>query len=765
MGGHILGYILCIAEKPSVARDIARVIGADTKPDSKKDGYIIGNGYIVTWAIGHLVGLAEPEEYGYVPQKLMYESEESKSKAYNELPLIPNTFKLTVLEPTKKQFRIVKELMSRPDVDYIIDCGDMGAEGHILQWLIREKAGCKKPVKRFCATSMTDEAINAAMKNLQPISKYENTITGEFCKKKADWIMGMSLSRCASIKHKAGINVGRVQSPTLFFIADRFHKVQNFTVTDYYGLSATFTEGFKAFWNKDTDSLFPVAVRDNENRVLNAVALKDKMQGINPGATATVTEVLTVRKQTNRPQLFDITELQRTANRKYGYTAALTLAAAQSLYETHKVLSYPRTDSRYITSDLQPYMKERIEQIGSIAQYAAVCIDLLKTGLNIDEKIVNDTKITDHHALIVTEKILNFNPSVLGKAPEEQKNGLFPEVLKNILDLVITQMILAFSKPYIFDKTDITVSLNEFKLTASGSKPFSMGFKEVIAKLSVEDPADVEAEDEEQKQIFPSLTKGQVITLSNLSIIPKKTKPPLLHTEATLLTAMENAGTSIENGQILKGKGIGTQATRAEIIKKLFDTGYVEAKKTGKTSYIVPTSKGISIIQVLPSELLSPKITADWENKIAGIAKGDASENEFMAEFTAFINKKVEEIKNSSVTADFGKQREVFGSCPWCGADVWRYSKKDEKGKTVADSYYCSQKCGFSFSTDNNIFVWRTGKKMTESEAKKLIAQSEISTTCVNSQTKNTYRAKFKLLEKNVASKTRFTWEFINNKK
>ena len=396
-----MGYKLCTAEKPSVAKDIAEVIGANTK----KNGYFEGNGYRVTWAVGHLVGLEEPEAYGFMKQKDIY-ADGNQDKAWSELPIIPTEFKLKVLKPTEDQFKIVKQLMLSDETDEIIDCGDMGPEGHILQWFIREKAGCKKPVRRFCATSMTKEAISTAMQNLKPIDDYTNIIKGEYCKKKADWIIGMSLSRAGSLKYNTNFSVGRVQSPTLYFIVKRYIDVTNFKQKDFYTMKADF-ESFSVFWNKDNDGLFDSAVKDSDNRVIQRFVIDNKCQAIKDGKYGTVTELKTEKKATNRPQLYDITELERDANRKYGYTAAETLATAQALYETQKILSYPRTDSRYITSDLEPYMAGRIKYISTLSKYSETCEKLLNDGLNIDKKIVDDSKVTDHLGEAFAEDVIS----------------------------------------------------------------------------------------------------------------------------------------------------------------------------------------------------------------------------------------------------------------------------------------------------------------------------------------------------------------------
>lgn len=741
-----MGYKLCMAEKPSVAKDIAAVIGA-TK---RCNGYFEGNGYRVTWAVGHLVGIAEPEAYGFVPQEDMYGDGEMRKAAYDELPLIPEEFKLVVLEPTKEQFEIVKNLINSPETEEIINCGDMGAEGHILQWFIREKAGCKKKVRRFCATSMTEEAIRDAMNHLRPEEEFANIIKGEFCKKKADWIMGMSMSRVESIKYNTGINVGRVQSPTLYFVVKRYLEVNNFKVTNYYGMSAEFKEGFSVFWNKDAEGIFPQDIKDSENRVLDKTAVAQKCEKIEHGKTGTVLEVEKKKKGTDRPQLYDITELQRDANRKYGYTAAVTLATAQALYETHKVLSYPRTDSRYITSDLKAYMPGRVKGIGTVAEkYKAVADALICDGLNIDKKIVDDGKVTDHHALIPTEKIEGFNIAELIPTDKEKRDGVTAETMKNVLDLVLSRVLLAFAKPYYYEQTNVSVRCDDVVFTASGKKPIEYGWKKIKEQLNGAEKEDVD-EEPDSEQIFPEIKKGQTVNIMNCTLVPKKTTPPKLHTEATLLTAMENAGATIEGGAILKGKGIGTQATRAEIIKKLFDSGYCETQSKGKVNYILPTAKGLTIIRVLPHELYSPKITADWETKIAEIADGKMTEQEFMEAFLTFIREKVREVKETDTGIVFKKERQVYGTCPFCGGDIYRYQAKGEKKV----KFYCSEKdCSFSVDTENPTVAAWTGKKLTEKQTLQLISKKNLVLDCKKKNGDGTYKGKFTMFQKEIGGK------------
>ncbi|MDD3946223.1 MAG: DNA topoisomerase [Clostridia bacterium] len=740
--------ILCIAEKPSVAREIARVIKADGK---KGQGYLEGNGYIVTWAVGHLITLAEPEAYGYVSQKEMFG--ERAQEAYAELPLVPDKFKLVVIESTKDQYEVVKTLMHREDVEYIIDCGDMGAEGHILQWFIRQKAGCKKPVKRFCATSMTDEAIRHAMNNLRTEEEFMPVIRGEFCKKKADWIMGMSMSRAETIKYKKGINVGRVQSPTLGFVVKRYIAVENFHVTDYFVIEASLSNGapFRAVWKKDDEGRIRASDKDEEGRLLNSAVAEKLAKEVEQGKEGTVISYEVVKKATNRPQLYDITELQRDANRRYGYTAAETLTCAQILYERYKVLSYPRTDSRYITSDIVPLLKTRVIELSNIEPYRASAQRVIEIGLNIDNIICDDKKVTDHHALIPTENIKGFDIKSISAS---SKDGVTTEALRNVLNLVLCRLIVSLSTPYKYEQTKAVIQMkNGMKFQSGGIRPIEKGWKEIQEKLfGKDDNEQDDAEEKEDTQEIPLLQKGQTVDVTKCDSISKKTSPPKLHTEATLLTAMENAGASIENGAILKGKGIGTQATRAEIIKKLFDTGVIEALKKGKTNYLIPTAKGLSVIRILPPEIYSPKITADWETKIAEIVAHKTTEEEFMRDFIAFIREKINEVKTVETGVSFQTEKKTCGNCPWCGEPVYLYTKRE--GRRTQKLYYCSQRsCGWKLSLDDKTVIQRTKKPLTEAEALSFIANKILVKRCTAANGK-TYKGQFSFVKKEKDGKT-----------
>ena len=730
-----MGYKLCTAEKPSVAKNIASVIGAD----DKKDGYYEGNGYRVTWAVGHLITLAEPELYG---------KEYEDRNNIDILPILPNKWQFSIIESVKKQFYVMKKLMTDPNCDLIIDCGDMGETGHYLQWLIRMYAGVegKKPVKRFCATSMTEEAIRQAMNNLRNIEDFEGIIRGALCKAKGDWIVGMSLSRLFSAKYHSNLTVGRVQTPTLYFVYKRWLDVMNFKPTKYYQLEVNFNENFKCWLTKDTDKKLSAGT-DEEDRIIDrgmaeklASLFNDSKVG---GGKGTVTKFETKNKATDRPQLYDITELERDGIKIYGYTASQVLETAQSLYETHKVTTYPRTDSRYITSDLEPYMNIRLQDISSLDEYKEVAQYLLKTGLNIDKKIVDDSKVTDHHAIIVTEKIKDFDMSVLSERE------------RNILDLVIKRMLVSFSPRYLYKETllDVTMSYDNYVVSAKGRTIVNKGWKAIEDKLNKNIDIKSDGEDEgEDLQIFGNLTVGQTVTVNSVNVLDKQTTPPKLHTEATLLTAMENAGATItdneEYRQILKGHGIGTQATRAEIIKKIKDVGYITTETKGKTKYLVPTKKGYSAVRVFPTEMLSPTLTAEWETKISKVAEGTFTEQQFMSEFEEFIINIVKRYKDITVEGLDFSDKEDLGQCLWCGSDVVQGAYRDKEGNKI-ETFYCTNKeCRFCFKKDDIVFKGRTGRSLTKADMKKLLKNKSITVKC-KSQSGKDYDCFFEVVENN----------------
>lgn len=715
-----MGYKLCTTEKPSVAADIARVLNVNIK----KNGYYIGNGYIVTWALGHLVTLAEPEAYG------------DRYKDRNDislLPLIPAEWKFQLIESVKHQFYIIKELMDRDDVDLIIDCGDMGETGHYLQWLIRMYAGCNKPVKRFCATSLTDEAIKSAMANLRDIDEFKGIIKGALCKAKGDWSVGMTFSRLFSAKYHSNLTVGRVQTPTLFFVVKRYLDNINFKPSKYYELEVHFGD-LKTKLINENNSIYKILNKaDAENLLLE---LKN--------STATVIKLDIKRKSKDRPQLYDITELERDGNKLFGYTASEVLEIAQCLYEKHKILSYPRTDSRYLTSDLAPYMIERIKDISTLNRYNSIANNLISKGLNLDNKIVNDSKVTDHHALIVTENIRNFPLSTLNDK----------EI--NILHLVISRMLVSFSNKYIYDETIIDFKSNNKNLVfrSIDKATVSLGWRKLNNLLLNES-----LEDGPRENSIVKFKLHDTVNIDDILVLEKITEAPKLHTEGTLLTAMENAGATISDNkgyrEILKGHGIGTQATRAEIIKKLFDVGYVETLSKKKVKYIIPTKKGINAVKIFPNELLSPVLTAEWETKIAKVADGTITEKQFMDEFKIFMINTLEACNKNDVVVDFSIEKESLGPCPWCNDGTIHESNK---------GYYCSnsKKCTFFLAKDNAIFKSRTKKNISKAQIKKLLGGNKIIVSCVNKNNVK-YDGSF-MLTKNSLGYATVEFSFVKSK-
>jgi len=716
-------YKLCITEKPDVAVEIGNEIGAT----HWNEGYLDGNDYLVTWAPGHLIEFAKPEDYGYLPLKDIWRD---KEKTLSELPIFPAEFKTCITEDKTNQFEIIRQLMNRDDVELIIDCCDVDPESYYQQWLIRCKTNCNKPVMRFTATSLTGEDIRNAMTKLRHIGELEKIIEGEYCKQKSDWALKISLSRCLSLKYNALIDVGRLTSPTLYFVVKRYLDVLNFQPQAYYRINARLSEGFTIYLN-DFQAVPGITVNDidSNGRLINKGTADLIAVTISTNPDAAIVGIETKRRATDRPQLYDTAELQRDGNRIYNYRAADVLAAAQSLYEK-KIISYPRTDSRYLPGVLQNALRERILIIKTLNKYkdAAAYILNQPTGLNIDGKIIDDSKAADCHALIVTEMIKDFDVSKLN------------EMEANVLHLVISRMIAALSQKYVYEETTVDVSCSDgqYILSAKENKPIRQGYKHVMGLL-MGDETQTDASDKTYDgQVLPNITVGQNVHISYAVTVAKQTLPPKLHTESTLLSAMDNAGALMENGTIIKGKGIETQAARAGIIKKLFDLGYVTNKTDKNINYIEPTKLGINYLKVLPPELYSPKITADWESRIAAVADGVSTPEQFMNEYKGFIIDMIERCKNANTEKDdvSFNNGESVGACPFCDiGKVYTVKGKSEKTHNEVDIYYCSLQCGFSLYSDNEGFYNNTERKLKKSQAINLIE-------------KNTIRAKTKYNDK-----------------
>ena len=711
-------YKLCITDNPGIAAIIGKTIGAGRY----SDGYYEGNGYLVTWAPGRLVELAEPEEYGYTPQKDIWRD---KERALNELPILPGEFKTFVPNCNKKLFDIILELISREDVELVIDCGGMEPEKRYSQWLIRRQANCGKPVKRFCAAALTDGDIKKALASLRDIREYDKQVEAEFCRQKADWILSMSMSRCLSLKYGEHVAVDRAIPPTLYFVIKRYLDAQNYKPYEFYHVKANLDEDFSLYL-KDFNLMDGTLITDvdSKRRLINKDIANLVAVNLTTIPNAVITHIETKRRAMDRPRLYDITELQRDANRIYGYAAADVLEAAFNLYE-RKLLSYPLTDSRFLPSSLKDDLLQRIIDIQEFKRYKDVAAELLskKVGLNIDTKIIDDGKTADCHALIVTENIRGCDVTLLN------------EVEQNILHLVISRMVIAVSPKHVYDETAIEALCcdGRYVLTAKWTKTIQKGFMYFIDMLLGADagtgiPQDTAVEE----QVFPEIeiVKGQTLHISYATTITEYAAAPKLHTEATLLTAMDNAGAAIENGIILKGKGVGAPESRAGIIKRLFDMGYVVNKSEKGFNYIEPTRRGVNYIKILPEELYTPKVTADFEAQISAVADGTITSEQFMSDFIIFLNRNIEKANTANSESIKPINGEGIGICPFCKlGEIFVTTGKSEKSNKDIDIYFCSQKCGFSLSADSDGFFNNTGRTLLKKQVRRLINKGSIIAT------------------------------------
>lgn len=723
-------YTLCIAEKPSVAEEIAKNVGATRK--NAKEGYYEGNGYLVTWCVGHLITLAEPETY----------NDAFKVWSMEVLPIIPQKWKLEVIEATKTQFNNVKALINRDDVELVVDCGDMGAQGHYIQWLVRLMSGCKKPVKKLCATSITSREIQRAFTCLRDINEFTYIIAGQYCKAKSDWIIGMCLSRYFSVKYRDNLNkgevlsVGRVQTPTWNFVVERYYEINNFVPKPYYQIHIALDNGVKA-----------VYFNENDNKIMEEAVAKDVVRELLAVKQVRVKEVSKEEKKLNRPQLYDITELQRDGSRLWNYSPDEVLDTMQSLYDK-KLLTYPRTDSRYITTDVASEMTDRIREIAFIEEYRAFAEKLLQKGLNLDKRVVNNEKVTDHHAVLVTENIKDVDFDSLN-----QKE-------RNILHAVIRRMLISFDEQMEFHETRVFFSTpdNKHEFRALGKTITKAGWKGVEKLLLKSE----ETEKESKELLLPVMEKGDVFKVADANTLSKKTNPPLPYTYDTLLTAMENAGDKIQIDDEMMATGLGTGATRAGIVKELFNKGYLETVTSKKNVYIQPTQKALFAHTVFPKQLLNPDLTARWQYKITMIEKKQLSSDAFMAETVQFVKDVIAEAEQSTATYQglFTDNAESVGKCRWCGKNVYQR-------RSV---YRCeNDECGFYISTEKNpISLFYYKNTLSHEQVKLLLSSSGLTLKCKNKQDVE-YKANFKIKSKpKVDGEKKYIdidMSFVNDKK
>lgn len=569
-----------IAEKPSVARDIARVL----KCDKKGNGYLEGSKYIVTWALGHLVTLADPESY------------DVKYKKWNleDLPMLPERLKLTVIKQTGKQFNAVKSQLLRKDVNEIIVATDAGREGELVARWIIDKVRINKPIKRLWISSVTDKAIKDGFANLKPGKAYDNLYASAVARSEADWYIGLNATRALTTRFNAQLNCGRVQTPTVAMIANREDEIKNFKAQTYYGIEAQTTNQLKLTWQD----------ANGNSRSFN----KEKIDGIVKGLdkhNATVLEIDKKQKKSFSPGLYDLTELQRDANKKFGYSAKETLNIMQKLYEQHKVLTYPRTDSRYISSDIVGTLPERLKACG-VGEYRPLAHKVLQKPIKANKSFVDDSKVSDHHAIIPTEGYVNFSA--------------FTDKERKIYDLVVKRFLAVLFPAFEYEQLTLRTKVGNETFIARGKTILHAGWKEVYENRFEDD----DVTDDVKEQLLPRIEKGDTLTVKLIMQTSGQTKAPARFNEATLLSAMENPTKYMDtqNKQLadtLKSTGgLGTVATRADIIDKLFNSFLIE--KRGKDIHI--TSKGRQLLDLVPEELKSPTLTGEWEQKLEAIAKG-----------------------------------------------------------------------------------------------------------------------------------------------
>ncbi len=647
---------LVIAEKPSVARDIARVLGC-TK---QINGAIEGNRYIVTWGLGHLVTLADPE--GYDPQYKDWNME--------DLPMLPEVFRLEIIRQTNKQYQAVKAQIHRKDVEEIIIATDAGREGELVARLILKKANCDKPLKRLWISSVTDKAIRDGFSNLKPGKDYEPLFDAAMCRAEADWLVGINATRALTCKYNAQLSCGRVQTPTLAMIAKREEQIRQFVPKPYYGIQAK-AGGVTLTWR---DEKSKSSQSFDKERILKLIKeLK--------GEKAVVVQVKKVPKKTMAPLLYDLTELQRDASKRYDYSAKETLNIMQRLYENHKVLTYPRTDSRYLSSDIVPTLKERLKAC-SVGPYKLLAGRLINQALPSKPFFVDNSKVSDHHAIIPTEQFVQLSHMTV----EERR----------IYDLVVRRFLAVLYPPYEYEQVTMTVKIGGELFAANGTTTTILGWKTAYETDSKTEGPSFFLEEEEALESGSSCggllnkREGDCLEGVVLSMTEGKTKPPAPFNEATLLSAMENPAAYMESGDKAMAKtlgetgGLGTVATRADIIEKLFSTFLLE--KRGKDIYL--TSKAKQLLGLVPEDLRRPELTADWEMKLLQIAKGSLSRTVFMQDIRRYSGELIDEIKQGE--GSFCHDNLTNKKCPNCGKRLLLV-----KGKNAEMLVCQDRECGY----------------------------------------------------------------------
>lgn len=644
-----MGKSLVLAEKPSVGRELAKILNCN----QKGAGCFIGAKYIVTWALGHLVTLADPEQY----------DEKYKTWKLEDLPMLPKNMELVVIRETAKQFGAVKKLMKMPEIDEVIIATDAGREGELVaRWIIK-KIGWRKPVRRLWISSQTDRAIKEGFNKLKPGKDYENLYSSAESRAEADWLVGLNVTRALTCKYNAQLSAGRVQTPTLAMVVEREKEIKKFISREYWTINAL-TNGFSLKWLDKSTGQTRIFDKNRADEIVGKVS----------GQTGEILEVRKEAKKELPPLLYDLTELQRDANRKYGFSAKTTSSVMQRLYENYKLVTYPRTDSRYISKDIVPTLQERLKSIAT-GPYDPLARAVLRNKIMPAKRFVDDSKVTDHHAIIPTEEFVNLT-------------RLGNEELK-IYDLIVRRFIAVLSAPFEYEQTTVRVGINGEIFSAAGKIVKQKGWRNVYESAG---SWKEEMEDEEEEQTLPIINKGEKLKINSIKKIPGKTKPPARYTEATLLSAMEHPGKLIGDSELREAMnntgGLGTPATRADIIEKLFNSFYLE--RHGKE--IVPTSKGIQLIELVPEELKSPELTAKWEQQLTEISNGKKQREKFISGIREYAVKLVASVSNSGLVY---KHDNITGTkCPECGKYLLQV--KGKRGEMLVCQ---DRECGFRKTT------------------------------------------------------------------
>lgn len=626
---------LVIAEKPSVARDIARVL----KCGKNISGAIEGNQYVITWGLGHLVTLADPEDY----------DKKYKEWKMEDLPMLPEHFRYEVIRQTAKQYQAVKTQIHRKDVEEIIIATDAGREGELVARLILAKAGNKKPIKRLWISSVTDKAIREGFQKLRNGHEYDNLYDAALCRAEADWLVGINATRALTCKYNAQLSCGRVQTPTLAMVAKREEQIRSFVPQSYYGLQAV-GEGLTLTWQDK---------KSGSCRSFDKERIQKLYQSLR-GTGGTVEQVKTVPKKSSAPLLYDLTELQREAHRRFGFSPKETLNIMQRLYENHKVLTYPRTDSRYISTDILPTIKDRLEAV-SVGPYRKLASKVMKKPVSAKAPFVNNQKVSDHHAIIPTEEVPDFSCMT----NEERK----------IYDLAVRRFLAVLYPPFEYEQTQILVKIGTEQFAAKGKVVKSQGWKEVYDSSIEDEDADEETSGL-KNQTLPALKPGGHMDILRLTITEGKTKPPAYFNEGTLLSAMENPAAYMESHDKAMAKtlgetgGLGTVATRADIIEKLF-SGFLLEKK-GQEIHL--TAKAKQLLNLVPEDLKKPELTAQWEMELSRIAKGQKKRSAFMEEIVDYTGELIGEIRQGEGT--FRHENLTNTKCPVCGKRMLKVQGK-----------------------------------------------------------------------------------------